>query len=89
MKIKIVEKITFFYENGKLHVIKYRLWYLEINLSKKLKQLVINNCVQRQVLSNYNRENLKEAKLKMDISEKLKQIDEEIECIDTEIYILR
>ena len=50
---------------------------------------MINNCVQRQVLSNYNRENLKEAKLKMDISEKLKQIDEEIECIDTEIYILR
>ena len=50
---------------------------------------MINNGVQRQVLSNYNRKNLKEAKLKMDFSEKLKQIDEEIECIDTEIYILR
>ena len=50
---------------------------------------MINNCIQRKVLSNYNGEKLKEAKLKMDFSEKLKQIDEEIECIDTEIYILR
>lgn len=33
--------------------------------------------------------NLQEGKLKMDFSEKLKEIDEEIENIDTEIYILR
>lgn len=35
------------------------------------------------------RRNLKEGKLKMDFSEKLKEIDEEIENIDTEIDILR
>ena len=87
--MKLLKKSYFFYKNGKLHVIKYRLWLLEINSSKKLKQFVITNCIQRKVLSNYNCEKLKEAKLKMDFSEKLKQIDEEIECIDTEIYILR
>ena len=68
-------------------VINYRL--IGINSSKKLQQFVINNCVQQQVLSNYNCKNLKEAKPKMDFSEKLKKIDEEIENIDTEIYILR
>ena len=68
-------------------VINYRL--IGINSSKNLKQFVNYNCVQQQVLPNYNRKNLQEAKPKMDFSEKLKKIDEEIENIDTQIYILR